>query len=366
MHRVESITNTNYYDLTSIPVFQESPITIVPAYLFGNCNQVTCNTYHPAYLSALRAKVKDPSSFPLERLDAETRVKKEEEIDWIHGLNYVETTYLQQEQFLTNPSKAFHVEDLMKINGLFSRLCNDAPGECRTRPIRWLKTPNLSLSESVIINFFEPFLFKAEGFGEQWFSSLSDPLASPPKEPGIKLQDLRKVLKDYKENSHALQAVTQKDREWLAKERIDPSIVDEWAEQYCVEGKFSFIRWLQDRQHYFPEPSKIKQELQKSLDSIAEPTMHPIEKACRLWFDFVRIHPSHEANKRTGKALGSAILLASGYLPPKIGKEDTTEYVKALEEGFEKIDGCAHFTQFIARKILETQNEYAGRSINEI
>lgn len=354
-------------DLDSIPKFQETPITIIPKYVFENCNQVTCNQYQRDYLTALREKVKNPASFKLEKYKKEKRVKKEEELDWVYGLDYLEKTYLQDPSFIENPSKAFTVPDLIKINGLFSRLCNDRPGEFRDKPIRWQKK-EFSPNESVIVNKLEPIICSTAGMGPEWFASISDPLAQPnePALEGSVLQLMRGTLKKYKDHPEALRLRTPEELEWLEKDPIDPGIVDEWAEMYCVDGKFSLIRWLKDRLHFFPVPSKIQEELQKTLDSIAEPQMHPIEKACRIWLDFVKIHPSHEANKRTGKGLGSIIFLPYGYLPPKIGKADSEEYVKILEESFERIDGCARFTQFIARKIIETQEEYRSKSIAEI
>lgn len=73
----------------------------------------------------------------------------------------------------------------------------------------------------------------------------------------------------------------------------------------------------------------------------------------------MRIHISHEANKRTGKALGSVILLQHGYLPPLITKEYEKQYVDVLKYSFKnpnREEGFNSFLKFIIEMILRTQN----------
>jgi hypothetical protein len=55
---VSSTTNSilENIDLNQIPPFSSQPIRTVPLYVFGNCNQVTCNKYHPDQLKHLREK----------------------------------------------------------------------------------------------------------------------------------------------------------------------------------------------------------------------------------------------------------------------------------------------------------------------
>lgn len=126
-------------------------------------------------------------------------------------------------------------------------------------------------------------------------------------------------------------------------------------------NELDIICWLEEACHYFPSPENISEELETSIKAVQREKLHPIEKACRIWYDIVRIHISHEANKRSGKALGSIILLSNGYLPPKIGKESTEEYVKLLSDGFEQDDGFERFVSFIAGKITETHAVYADQ-----
>ena len=149
------------------------------------------------------------------------------------------------------------------------------------------------------------------------------------------------------------------------RSKIDVSVIEDYKKIYSTKkNQFNATQWLKDHMHYFPNPSDVVPQMQECLNEIQKPSLHPIEQASRIWFDIVRIHISHEANKRTGKAMGSLVLLANGYLPPKITKEDEKKYVKTLENSFEKLGGLADFTNFVAGKVLDAQKEYHDLKIN--
>ncbi len=88
---------------------------------------------------------------------------------------------------------------------------------------------------------------------------------------------------------------------------------------------------------------------------------HPIARAAYLWFQIVKIHPWHEANKRTGKALASLILLQHGYLPPLITKEDEPRYRQVFLKNFDKPNGHRAFISYIAELIVKTQEKFKGK-----
>lgn len=87
----------------------------------------------------------------------------------------------------------------------------------------------------------------------------------------------------------------------------------------------------------------------------------PIEQAAFIWWEIVRIHISSDANKRTGKALASIILLQNGYLPPLITQEDEDLYIDTFINNFDKKDGFENFKQFVVNMIIKTQEHFKGQ-----
>jgi len=102
--------------------------------------------------------------------------------------------------------------------------------------------------------------------------------------------------------------------------------------------------------------------MERSLQAAYNPSMHPVVKACIVWFEIVRSHISQHANKRTGKGIAAVILLAHGYTVPKIGPKDAKEYVDRMKVAFEHREGLNIFVCFIARKILETHQELSAQA----
>lgn len=353
---VDQKQTDNYIELDSVPRSDE-PIRIIPKYVFENCNQVTCNNYQPSFLKLLRDRAKEIKLSELQKMipDKDTLTTKAEEFDWVYGLDYLEENVLSDKNFIRLRESYFTVDNIIEINGIFSRFCNDRPGKFRERGIRWPKK-DLDLEENAVLSYLEGKLQHDEG--ADWYSTLSDPYCKP-KVHKISVIEIRGFLTFARDNP---EEVVFEDKKIKNKD-INPLRVNEWKKKYGMRKNkvIDMTRWLQDHVHYFPPPSGIKSELQKSLDSIKDPKMHPIEKASRIWLEIVRLHISHEANKRTGKAIGSMILLAYGYLPPKIAKGDTQEYVKGMERAMEEKEGYKRFTQFIARKIIATYKEYSSK-----
>lgn len=362
-------------DLNTVPKFSEKPIRKIPKYVFENCNQVTCNDYSDEQLKKLQNYAKTVKASELRNFypDPQKRTTKEEEMDWIDGLRDLEENYLSKEEFLQNPS--FTSEEIIKINGIFSRFSNTNPGQFREKDIHWPKG-ELSQEESRTLYFLEGHLFNTEGI--KWLVNLSSP-DYKPKPYWMKASKLRKDFHYYNNNPHKIlmnyngQEVDQNTLDILAKNQaqtrkpFNVQIVDQWVSKYGdrQKDKIDIAKWFRDHAHFFPEVSSIQPELQKCLDDIKRPDMHPIEKASRIWFEIVKLHISHEANKRSGKAIASAILLAHGYLPPKIGKKDHKEYLEVFKKGLEEPDGLVRFTNFVARKIKETHEEYAASLTQE-
>lgn len=351
-------------DLNLIPKL-DHPLREIPQYVFENCNQVTCNNYKVEFLSMLREKVKVITKTDLRRMlpnNEAALVKKQEEFDWIYGLDYLESTYLKKDDYLNKP-EAFTVEEVIYINGLFSRFSNSNPGKFRDKSVVWSKgdgTPNDVIVRTVLQGKMH------QEKGEEWLGELSA-VDSPCEPVWIEKTFFRNILLHYQKNPEELQFTTEKAREIFNRGKIDPTIVDQWAEQFGdkKKRKINATKWMQHSQHFFPHHAKIPHLLQDVLNQISSPDMHPIAKASLLWLKIVEIHISFEANKRSGKALASLILLAYGYLPPKIDKVSGSEYVDVMKEALASNDGHIKFTNYIAKKIQETHAEYADQILSK-
>ena len=96
------------------------------------------------------------------------------------------------------------------------------------------------------------------------------------------------------------------------------------------EGYIDSGFWIYKRIYAFCSPEEILPNLTEALKDLTTSSLHPIEKAARIWLNIVRIHPFNGAHKRTGKALASRILLEAGYLPPVLTRKDVEEYTNVL------------------------------------
>jgi Fic family protein len=81
-------------------------------------------------------------------------------------------------------------------------------------------------------------------------------------------------------------------------------------------------------------------------------TVHPIVRAAYLHTEFIKIHPFFDGNGRTARLLMNFELMAAGYPPIVIKKEDRIEYYKHLDYAAKACD----YTSFITF-ILEIENQ---------
>ncbi|MCH9627594.1 MAG: hypothetical protein S4CHLAM2_12350 [Chlamydiales bacterium] len=352
-----SSTHLSVVSLTDVPRSPD-PFTKVPHYIFENCNHAISKTYDPRFLTLLKQRVVDQQA-AVAMSQGET--KRFEELDWIYGLVCLERDLLPQgpDYILT----ALTVNEVVRINGLFGRLIlGEKSGKMRTRNVYWpLGTP--PFTQVVAHGLFEAQI--QQRFGEDFLSSRSGTPHSDKKKLLIKkswvtnqfrqlqLQPDRVDPRDGAQDANYIQTnMAQTTPMDMA------AAMQEWiAAQKRTDGKLNVLYWIEEHYHYFPLPDSISTELAATLQVIRSDAMHPIEKACRLWFEIVRLHISNEAHKRTGKALASIILLAYGYLPPKIEGEDGKEYIRILQSAFREDRGFERFMAFIVRKMQETYQE---------
>lgn len=345
--------SSNSLSYTTIPRFSEQPIRQIPRYVFENCNQVTYNIYLPQYLEALKGRVKDLKSPDLLKMCGGSKAKfekKGEEFDWVNGLDELER------EFGNEPSKLPSLltsETVMRYNGIFSRFSNDSPGEFRKKDIVW-KRRELDINEEIAAALYDSALRDQTNLTQhEYFNSSNQKKCVVSKTWVFKKYCL---LKNQGMEIQGSEETKQKMR------HLDlGTAAAHWAaKQGRTDRKIDVVQWFKERYHYFPLVSTLEEDLEKSLEFIKTQESHPIEKACRIWLDIVRIHISHEANKRTGKAIASVILLSHGYLPPKIGKDDEKEYLAVLQKGIESEEGRLEFTQFIMKMMTNTFYEYSA------
>ncbi len=249
------------------------------------------------------------------------------------------------------------VETVMKYNGFFSRLANDSPGEFRTKDIVWPKG-GFEINTTLASCSFDIEFTRQTGKNRAQFFNQENRIKSCI----VKKSWITTKYAKIQQEGFAIQASEQTQKQLKEHwHEIDiPKAADRWIqEQKRNDNKLDLVLWFKARYHHFPPAATLPEDLQNSLAALKDEQMHPIMKACRIWFDIVRIHISHEANKRTGKALASIILLKAGYLPPKIGKEDEKEYLMVMELGIEEKDGYLRLVEFVAKNIIRTQQEYA-------
>lgn len=85
--------------------------------------------------------------------------------------------------------------------------------------------------------------------------------------------------------------------------------------------------------------------------------LNPIELAAWSHAEFVRIHPFIDGNGRTSRLIMNYQLMANGFLPVSIAKENRLDYYNALEE-YAVNQNLVPFTELIASLEEERLDQY--------
>ena len=310
-----------------IAPYASVPFKHIPKYIYENCNQVTKHSFTREVLDNMKLKVQNLCSVELNKKfkDPKAYEKFAELYDWIYGLYYLEQTYLNNNQ---NLIETLNIEEIKNINGRFSRLIAENPGEFRKVGIAW-KIKHLNPTEQVLMAFFDQHAY--------------DLLPIISEDGFIDSHVVKRELEYYKKNPFLVEGD-------LKVSDINPNEVDSWLKEQEIKNnqnnkskkkyrtkKLNLVQWLEEREHKFPPAELIAEQLNQALVKLKD-MKDPIEQAAFIWWEMVRIHISHEANKRTGKALASIILLQNGYLPPLITAEDEKEYIETFIQGFDRED----------------------------
>lgn len=112
--------------------------------------------------------------------------------------------------------------------------------------------------------------------------------------------------------------------------------------------------------HKPPVPSKMYQQMKNFYID-----MHYVEKENAIEFaawthaEFVKIHPFEDGNGRTSRMIMNYQLIASGFLPVSIAKENRLEYFEALET-YAMEGNIKPFADMIAELEEQRLDEYLG------
>ena len=112
--------------------------------------------------------------------------------------------------------------------------------------------------------------------------------------------------------------------------------------------------------HKPPMPNEMYQQIKNFYaDMPYKANGNDIELAAWTHAEFVKVHPFVDGNGRTSRMIMNYQLMASGFLPVSIAKENRLEYFEALEEY--AVDGNLNpFAEMIAVLEEERLDEYLG------
>ena len=83
--------------------------------------------------------------------------------------------------------------------------------------------------------------------------------------------------------------------------------------------------------HKPPQPSEMYRQVKAFFADLPNKELNELELAAWTHAEFVRIHPFEDGNGRTSRMIMNYQLMAHGFLPVSIAKEDRLEYFEALE-----------------------------------
>lgn len=112
--------------------------------------------------------------------------------------------------------------------------------------------------------------------------------------------------------------------------------------------------------HKPPAPSEMYQQIKNFYaDMLYRAESNAVELAAWTHAEFVKIHPYVDGNGRTSRMIMNYQLMANGFLPVSIAKENRIDYFEALEAY--AVDGKLQpFAEMIAMLEEERLDEYLG------
>lgn len=340
--------------LRAINPHSNEAITLMPLYMFANCNQANLHPWTPVIFQKFREKAhssKNTLQQQTASFDNKKRERTFELYDWIYGIALVESNYLHPNL------SGLSIQDLHAINSSLTRLCKTDDAVLRDSEASWDKY-DLTPAELTLRSYIDTELVG------NIFLELEDPFLDFDRETNeITSDSIKRLLRFCKRGSIELRDIDANG--------INIDEVSNWENEksYSKTGVININEWKAKRVHTFPASYHLHGQLEKMMclfkSSCNNSTIHPILLAAMIWFEIIRIHPWNAAHKRTGKVIASIILMKHGYLPPIItqAKEFDDVLQKAIYGGKTEYE---NFVQFIARSIKQTQEAYINKPLDSI
>ncbi len=135
------------------------------------------------------------------------------------------------------------------------------------------------------------------------------------------------------------------------------------TDHYGIDG-IGFYRNCTDNQvegcSWKPSPSwRVAQDMDNLIYKYDNEwqNLHPIERACLLHVELIKIHPFGDGNGRTARILLSYELIKNGYPAVVIKSNNKENYCKALNKAIESGD-CSDFANLIKDAVEFRCNKY--------
>ena len=376
---VEEVVSSEVLNVADIQPFAK-PFTQVPKLVFANPPYVeliltdeNCSKIRSAADASTKQKILNLVKRVEHDLDEgaiEARcIEKARNYDWIHAMNLVHAHLLIKSEI--------DVPFVRELNSRLTRLTADKPGAFRAH--HKARDRSKLDEEETIFNLYinrdkrSLCFFKNLGNNHiREFCESVDALLND-NDRYVRVVERRYVstesIKDLFIQLNRPENILMNE-DTVSLHKLNLSTVDEWERQDKSgnqdkhrPGFIDLIYWIKMRKLEICLPQNICAHLYLVLQLHARSSLHPIEKAAHLWLDVIREQPFCGANKRTAKALANMVLLEHGYLPPVLLKNDIELYKEVLKKSLDPEKGYELFTQFVARMVKRTQDDYAGKII---
>ncbi len=381
MLEVESEISSDFLEVTDIKPFG-APFTHVPRIVFANpphrilkLTDESCAAIRKAAQNVTPEQIrnsvqKQNPALPLSSDAFGLKcLETAESYDWMNAMNYI-NEHLQDTEL--------DISFVKELNRRLGRLSTVNSGRFRQDPAKW-NLYSLDNTEGIFwhyidrnakyVNIFrnlEYWVLHTKQFCESVNGLLDD------QDRYLRVEKRRYV--ETESIQRLLTALSDRRTALVEQETGQPYEIDIYAakaweldeketnDEYKA-GYIDLVHWKRKRMYDFCMPDELEVRLRESIRANSRSTLHPIEQAAHIWLEIVRIHPFNDAHKRTGKAIATFILLKHGYLPPLLRNDDVEECLKMLIANVDPRRGYRHFTQYLARLVKRTQDQYESQIV---
>ncbi len=151
-----------------------------------------------------------------------------------------------------------------------------------------------------------------------------------------------------------LHSVLLKGIEFIKVRGLKGGMVTKKIEAGKYKTKPNHVLTLLGQLHYYTEPIKVQEEMDKLMDWYRQPQkeLGVVEKSALFHYKLVKIHPFDDGNGRLARILMNLILMKAGFLPAVIKNDQRKQYLLTLGEADRSNFGV--FVRFIANQVVDT------------